>query len=156
MELDSPIDNFNLEINNVRQLWEKDNTPKIKSKLNGTQVKINYEPIKIKVRYKNLNLNKIKHKFKRGTGSNRLMGLNDTCPRLKEDLVGIRGTTSNVNKSTMASYSTNQPNKSSKRVKLLRLNSEDIYHSNESAEVNSIFVNSTSFECPRQTAYFGK
>lgn len=89
-------------------------------------------------------------------GSNRLKGLNDTCPKLKEDLARIRSIAPNINKSSMASYSTNQPMKSSKRVKLLSLNSEDIDYNNESTEVNSLFVNSTSFECPRQTAYFGR
>jgi len=62
---DSPTDSFKIDIESVRQLWDKDTSPTTKESLDDTKRKITLDPIKINVRWKRTNLNKIKLKFKR-------------------------------------------------------------------------------------------
>lgn len=89
-------------------------------------------------------------------GSNHLMGMNDTCPKLKEELAIIKNTVPNHNKSFIVSYSTNQPKKSIKSINSLNLKSEDISYSHELNEENTLFQSSGFLNTPRKTAYFGK
>ena len=72
------------------------------------------------------------------------MGMNDTYPRLKEELAIIMP------------YSTNQPKKSGKTINSLNLKSEDIGYSHELKEENTLFQSSAFLNTPRKTAYFGK
>jgi hypothetical protein len=130
--------------------------PKLKPKFNGTQAKIDFEPIKIKIKCNNSSLTKIKLNFKRGMGSNHLMGMNDTCPRLKEELAIIKNIVPNHNKSSIMTYSTNQPKKSRKTINSLNLKSEDISYSHELNQENTLFQSSAFLNTPRKTAYFGK
>jgi hypothetical protein len=133
-----------LDIDNFKHIFNKINVPKLKPKFTGTQAKIDFDPIKIKVKCSSSNLTKIKLNFKRGNGSNHLMGMNDTYPRLKEELAVIM------------SYSTNQPKKSRKTINSLNLKPEDIGYSHELKVENTLFQSSAFLNTPRKTAYFGK
>lgn len=129
-DLDSPQDSFKLEVESVRQLWEEDNTPKIKSKLNGSKSRIVVEPLRIKIKHKRANLNKIKLKFKRNA----------------EDFKRVE----NVQKSSKQLCYSTQPMESE-----IIKNMKEVNHQ-EMDEEDSIFRLSNYLSTPRKTAYFGK
>jgi hypothetical protein len=154
VDLDSPVENFNFEVDNIKKLCEKDDSPKIKPRLNDTQVKVAIEPIKIKVRYKNANLNKLKLKFNRNLPSSSSRDLNGTCPQVKEELVSMKPMVSNLNNCKQNNYMT-QPQhlrRSTEKIQSLR----PVDSKPGEGEKGALFKISGMLSTPRKTAYFGK
>lgn len=143
----------------MQQICSKDDTSKTIAPFNWIQDRVTYEPIKIKVRYKNVNMNRIKLKFKKNIDKNDLKELwnKDSESKeiyTKEDPNITKSMLSNLNMSKLTNY---QLNDSSNKYNLLmyaseRIQWEDLWTSNS----KDLFNMNNYWGTPRQTAYFGK
>lgn len=156
IDLDSPSDPFNFEADNIKKLCEKDESPKIKPRLNDTQVKVAIEPIKIKIKHKNSNLNRLRLKFKRSMPGTMTKDLNETCPQIKDELACVRPMISNLNNCRQNNYKTQLNSAYRQNEKMDSICPSDIDNIKPDTETGCLFKVSDMFCTPRKTAYFGK